>query len=319
LNNSCWVGAAFSLPIVSDTPIPGVPAIGSSIPRHPALRVHFRSAPTEAVDRDRHPPVGVEPSLTVVRDAAGFTLTYPDLTRFRIDSAGVNVWVRAPDHATLEDTTAYLLSGVVGFCLRLRSIPALHGSAVVVDGRAIAFVGDCGVGKSTTAAAFAMAGFPVLTDDILVVERHGEFPHVHPGAARVHLWPAAAAALPSDAPDLPALTPTWDKRFLPLDGVSAVHSSTPAPLAAIYLLQERESGTGAPRIVPPPVAQSFVELLAHMYTNPALRPDLRQEEFEFVSGLVASIPVRRAVAHAEPSRLREFMSMILDDVRSLPR
>jgi hypothetical protein len=46
----------------------------------------------------------------------------------------------------------------------------VHGSAVMVDGRAWAFVADRGGGKSTTAAMLAARGHGLLTDDMLITE-----------------------------------------------------------------------------------------------------------------------------------------------------
>jgi hypothetical protein len=47
---------------------------------------------------------------------------------------------------------------------------ALHGGAVVLDGGAWGVLGPADAGKSTLLAAFAAAGTPVVSDDLVVVE-----------------------------------------------------------------------------------------------------------------------------------------------------
>ena len=59
---------------------------------------------------------------------------------------------------------------VTAFLLSIRGWAVLHGSAVEFDGRALAFVGVSGQGKSTMAALFCSAGAALVTDDVLPLE-----------------------------------------------------------------------------------------------------------------------------------------------------
>lgn len=68
----------------------------------------------------------------------------------------------------------------------------LHATAVVVNGEAIAFLGDCGYGKSTLGAAFVARGFPLLTDDVLALEKRRGRWIAHAGPARLKLFPSVA-------------------------------------------------------------------------------------------------------------------------------
>ena len=45
----------------------------------------------------------------------------------------------------------------------------LHGSAIAIDGKAYAIVGDSGAGKSTLASAFLNQGYQLLSDDVIAV------------------------------------------------------------------------------------------------------------------------------------------------------
>src|SRR5207244_6105024 len=116
----------------------------------------------------------------------------------------------------------------------------LHASAVAVADRAIALVGLPGAGKSTAAAAFACAGYPVISDDVVALEDHGERFLVQPGYPRVNLWPDSVRRLFGSEDALPRITPTWEKRYLPLGQKGHPFASKPLPLAAVYILDSRD-------------------------------------------------------------------------------
>jgi hypothetical protein len=72
----------------------------------------------------------------------------------------------------------------------------LHGGAVAMGGRAFAFVGASGAGKSTTTAALAARGHPLIADDTVALEQGEPFGiTVVPMQAVAWLEASAAAAL----------------------------------------------------------------------------------------------------------------------------
>ncbi|WP_311081919.1 serine kinase [Paenibacillus polymyxa] len=64
----------------------------------------------------------------------------------------------------------FVLGTCMGVLLMQRRILPIHGSAVVIEGRAYAFVGESGTGKSTLAAAFRQAGYQMVSDDVIAVK-----------------------------------------------------------------------------------------------------------------------------------------------------
>ncbi|MDG0794240.1 aldolase [Cohnella ginsengisoli] len=90
-----------------------------------------------------------------------------------------------------ERLRLYLLGTCMGAILMQRRTLPLHGSAVVVDGRAYAFIGESGAGKSTLAAAFRSRGYRLLTDDVIAVASGGAdggTPVVMPAYPQQKLW-----------------------------------------------------------------------------------------------------------------------------------
>ncbi|MGQ3477923.1 serine kinase [Paenibacillus sp. TY11] len=74
----------------------------------------------------------------------------------------------------------FVLGTCMGVLLMQRRILPIHGSAVVIGGRAYAFVGESGTGKSTLAAAFRQAGYQMVSDDVIAVKATASEAIVYP-------------------------------------------------------------------------------------------------------------------------------------------
>ncbi|KOS04459.1 dephospho-CoA kinase [Paenibacillus polymyxa] len=74
----------------------------------------------------------------------------------------------------------FVLGTCMGVLLMQRRILPIHGSAVVIGGRAYAFVGESGTGKSTLAATFRQAGYQMVSDDVIAVEATASSAIVYP-------------------------------------------------------------------------------------------------------------------------------------------
>jgi hypothetical protein len=259
-----------------------------------------------------------EPILAVweVGNGRFFRLRYADGTQFLVGRSGAEVWATWPEPLTLEDTTTYLLGPVLGFILRLRGVVCLHASAVALGGRAVALLGPAGAGKSTTAAAFARRGVPVLSDDVVPLDDRCSTLRVQPGNPRLRLWSASAQALFGTPDALPRLTPNWDKLYLDLEEKGGTFQQTPLPLAAVYLLGERSPDPRAPFAESLSPQEGFLSLVGNTYVNYLLDRDMRAREFEVLSRLVKSVPLRRLVPHRDSSHLPALCEVIVEDCRA---
>lgn len=127
----------------------------------------------------------------------GITLRVASLASFQVRNAREIVVDPAPGVPTSSLRPA-LLGTVFALLLIYRGLAALHASVVAIDGRAVAFVGDKGAGKSTLAAAFHRHGYDLGADDILAVELSAPELLSQPGFIHMKLWPDAIAALGDD-------------------------------------------------------------------------------------------------------------------------
>jgi hypothetical protein len=142
----------------------------------------------------------------------------------------------------------FLLTGGMAMLLHQRGFFVLHASAVNIHNNGIAFSGESGQGKSTTAGLFQQRGYGLIADDILPISfDDGGAPLLFPGFFYNRLRPDAALFL------------GYPERHLEM--VSRLPAVAPVPLRRIYLL-----GEGAQqRIEPIPPREAFVALLEHSY------------------------------------------------------
>jgi hypothetical protein len=318
-----FVYSAFGLTLTSDRPVPGLLAAAPG--PAPPLHVRFGAAP------ERHPaegdgrlwyPTPEQPAshagLTVrLLDGGWFRFRYDDGTEFDVERAGTEVRARWAAASTFEDTVTYLLGPVLGFVLRLRGRTCLHASAVSVGGRAMALVGPVGVGKSTTAAALAGRGCPVLADDVLPLELRGDIVLAHPAYPRLRLWPESAQILYGAEDALPPLTPTWDKRYLDLAARAGAFCPRALPLGAVYLLGERGQGAGAPAVRAVHGPAGLLALVRNTYVNYLLDRAMRGREFAVLGRVAAGAPLREVAPHAGAAHLGGLCDLLLEDFGAL--
>jgi hypothetical protein len=198
----------------------------------------------------------------------------------------VDAWWQPP--LTDVDAATYLLGPVLAFAMRLRGLVPLHASGVAIDGRAVLFAGTPGAGKSTTAAAFASLGVPVLSDDVVPVLFGRAEPQAWPGYPRLSLWADAAQAVFGETSPLPAYSATYAKRYLDLEGRQLPFQRTPLPIGAVFVLDGHE--TPMDRLAP---RDAVVALLRHTYGTYLIDMELRAREFDLLARLAAAVPVWR--------------------------
>ena len=317
----------FGLHLRSNLPLPGVNPDNSStesceVELHLGLRPYsnkensrrseeltYASADTNAAG---------EPALRIFKVDEGVfvRLAYEDGTQFWLDGKRKNIWATWPPESCIENTASYLLGPILGLLLRLRGVTCLHASAVAFEDRSVAFVGQTGAGKSTTAAAFAQQGYGVISDDIVaLVEREGAL-YAMPAYPHLCLWPESVGMLYDSPEALPRLMPDWDKRRLTLGEEGTRFESRCLPLGAIYVLSERRPDP-APYIEAIRPQNALLALVADTYANKILDREMRAREFAILGRLVTTVPVRRVYPHEDPTRLAELCRVVREDLESL--
>jgi hypothetical protein len=196
----------------------------------------------------------------------------------------------------------YLLGSVLGALWHQRGLLPLHAGAVVIDGRAWAFVGESGAGKSSLVVTMAAGGAGYLCDDVCVVQltagnRSDKGAHVWPGLARLRVSPEVCALLAlADAPPLDpmgkhTLTPRWPR------------PNDTQPLAGVVLL-ETAPDAAQPALDHLDAPAALAALLTHTYRPEYLSPGQRARHFGICAALATRVPVCRLRRPWGTQRLR---------------
>jgi len=116
---------------------------------------------------------------------------------------------------------------------------------------------------------------------------------------------------------LPQLTPTWDKRYLPLGRDGHRFQNDPLPLAAVYILGDRGTEPTRPFVEPVPPGQALIALVSNTYMNYLLDSKGRAREFELLGRLQCAVPIRRVHPHTDPAYVNKLCEVVVEDFRSL--
>ena len=208
----------------------------------------------------------------------------------------------------------FLLGSAFGLLLHQRRMLPLHANAVEIDGMVVAFMGESGVGKSTLAAWFTDRGFPLIADDIAVVNFNGDVPIIEPGLPRLRLRRSVIEATGRD-PSEHALSvegePSYDKRDVLLPR-TRVASEARRLGAAVEL-----SRTG-PLFGPLRGATAAEAIISNTYRGSYVRAvQTVREHWLLCMRLVQAVPVYRACVDFDLERLDRSYEPLLKEVREL--
>ena len=224
-------------------------------------------------------------------------LSIPKVARFLIRD-GREIVIDADLGGSDHNVRLFLLGSAFGALLHQRGLLPLHANAVQLDGKAVAFCGHSGAGKSTIAAWFFDRGARLLADDVCVIgcDPSG-VPLAFPGVPRLRLWREALEATGRDAGAYQRSFDALDKFDVPTDEEA---SGPPLPLAAIYLLAK--AGPGDASAITRLLGVEAVEaLVANTYRGAYLRTIGRSGDH-----LAACVRIARAVPIFRAKRVWGF-------------
>ena len=236
----------------------------------------------------------------------GLRLAYDDTGIFDIiDGGRTIVWYPAPG-ARDELARLDVIGRVLAAALHLDGILALHGSGVIIDGQAVAFVAPKTFGKSTLALALVNSGATFLSDDTLPVEP-GPVPQARPGVDHIRLWSDSATRL--GARDRLTTGSASAKHTVAMNG----QAPPVTPLSAVYLLAPASFAQGEPAArrdrlgsVPATVA-----LLRHAKLGPLLGGAEAARLLDQASNVAHVVPVYRLEIARNLDRLPDAVSLIM--------
>ncbi|MGH9587136.1 MAG: hypothetical protein ACRD3F_09315 [Acidobacteriaceae bacterium] len=239
---------------------------------------------------------------------------YIQPSRMRIDCAPVaGVDGASIAHLILDHAIPRLLSLTPGFVV-------FHASAVLVGDRVLAVLGQSGQGKSTLAASFAAEGYPLLTDDCLVVrwdEGAGQW-LAQPSYQSVRLWPDSVRALGIQDSELREFAGYSSKKRTGRE-VDFRFASEGAPLAGCFVLPQatepdeiHPAHVGPSQIEPLSVNDAFVALVGAVFRIDPEDAGVNRREFEVLTSLTDSVRFWTLRYERDYGRLPEVRKTMLN-------
>ncbi|WP_146190519.1 hypothetical protein [Palleronia abyssalis] len=232
---------------------------------------------------------------------------------FHVDAQGHSIRIEVADGVS-DDMAAFpLLGPVLSEVLRRRGFFVLHASAVEIDGVAVAFLADKGVGKSTTGAALLDQGARIVADDLVAIDPVTAV--TQPGFAQLKLSPhnLPPRATRDDWVVRPQPHPAIDKARVM---VSDTLLSAAVPVRRLYVL-ERGPIT-IPRIEPVDVDRALPELLKFAYAarfgEKLLKGPAAARHFRSAVSLTTATSLRRLVVPDGMEHLQDLLNVLRGDL-----
>lgn len=172
-------------------------------------------------------------SISAGKKGQDYWLQFPQLADFQITPTESQITCHhLPD---VPDATIrhLLLDQVIPRLLSHKGMQVLHASCVQVGESAIAFSGESGSGKSTIGAFFHRKGYPLLTDDCLLLQPKGSEVIAIPSYQGLRLFKNGLSLLSEEKAAVPVCHYGEKKRLI----MDTITFEKPVPIHAIFILK----------------------------------------------------------------------------------
>lgn len=236
---------------------------------------------------------------------------------FLVSSDGLLIICCPARESHEESFQVYLLGQALSFALVRCGFEPLHATCIVLEGRAVAFLGDSGFGKSSLAAYLLSAGDRLLTDDLLLLQERPEGFLAYPGPPRIKLLPDMAQKYLGGVGGGVPMNSGTAKLILPLDREKVCES--PMALSAIYELSPPQDmpDTQPVEFEALTSRQAFVELSCNTFNYVILDGDRASRQIKETARIVNTVPVKRLLHPRLLSALPSVRQAIIKDLREI--
>lgn len=201
----------------------------------------------------------------------------------------------------------FTLSEALGLILFQKNYFLLHGSAVQIGGQGVVFLGEPGAGKSTTVAAFAQKGVPVISDDMVCIHiNEWGNPVLIPSFSQIKIWENSVDGLQLQKTNLLPVREGTNK-FSWHDSI--VFEENPVPLKQIFILTPPSDFV--PLTEQLPQSQVPVELISYFpLPDGLLIGEALKAYFEKSVAIAHKVPVLKMNRPADFAKLYEFVEYL---------
>lgn len=223
---------------------------------------------------------------------------------------GCRITVIPAPNADENDLRLFVLGSGLGVLLHQRGLLVLHASGVAIHDRIVGFTGAKGRGKSTMAASLHRCGYPLISDELLVVRFDAKGrPLAIPGSPQMRLWSDALVGI-GGHPDSAVRVRSGIDKF----SVSATKIATEVlPFYSLYLLDIGEELSV--QLTSP--SEAFFGVMQHLYVyrfgTKFLQSTGATRAFQQLSWLLKKIIVKRLLRQWNLSQLADIAKLVEQD------
>jgi len=243
-------------------------------------------------------------------------LHWPGLYEFLISPDGRRISGRPTrEDISPESFHTYLLGVALSFSLLKLGFDPLHATVVAVNGCSFGLLGRSGYGKSTLAGAFLQAGYPVVTDDLLVLKKDAKGYSAYPGPPRIKLLPEVARVLIGKRVVAVPMNPLTRKLIIPLNHKQTLQ--TTVPLKTLYALNPPTPGGGNGKITFRRLSQrrALMALLEHSFNDWVTEPGRLNDQFRLYAQIASQVTIKRVSYPRRLASLSSVRDAILQDIQ----
>ena len=310
----------FGLVIAFDDLLPGVPSVARAevdIRVRLGTSINPPSSPSNWF-MHWHSPNGKK-WLSFAKVDGGYLLRFNRLADFFVRNDG-NEIISMPKHDVPIDTIQHLLlDQVIPLVINLKGREPIHSSAMLVNQGVVAFTGPTWCGKSTVVGNFLKAGYPLLSDDCLVlVEKDGDI-YAIPAYPGLRLWGDALVHLFGDNGNYKSVAHYTDKRRFETEKITDAYCAEPEPLKRLYTIADSSGAKGKADIVIERLSprESFMALVRCAFRLDITDRDMLTRQFRFLERVASRVSVRRLIYPREFNLLPAVREAILNDLQDL--
>lgn len=209
-----------------------------------------------------------------------------------------------------SEVSLFFAGSVYGAIAWLNELAPLHASAVSYKGKVFAFTGGSGEGKSTLAAALALRGFELCSDDVLVLDLCDPTQVIAiPSHARLKLWGDALAL--TKLAGTGAVRLNIDKYYVE---AGIAFERAPTPMKRLYFLES--AGSRDSEITPVGGAERF-KAIQSAYFRPQFYAAIAEgvDYFQTAARLSSAIELSRFIRPRDEATFFANVDLIEADIR----
>jgi hypothetical protein len=262
---------------------------------------------------------GGELWLSFAKVDGGYLLRFNEVADFFVSGDGQKI-VCEPKPETPPNTIQHiLLDQVIPLVINLKGGEALHASAVLTQYGIISFVGSTGMGKSTVAATFLKAGYPLLSDDCLALVEKDQNIYALPAYPGLRLWKDSASWLFGNEKAYNTVAHYTNKYQVEIETKKESFSTDPQLLKRIYNLFDTSEIGGKTDIVIERLSprESFMTLVRAAFRLDITDRNMLTRQFHFLKRVASCVSVCRLIFPRNFNLLPAVREAILNDLKDL--